>query len=379
MTEAGPMALEPDAPPPQPAVPPPDGTPTEAPQGALAAPPAPTPAAAVARIYDLPSARNVVISGLLLAASSTRELRRASLYIGLLTLGLLGPTVAFGLLIATHLDLRDLDLLVLLRANSDLVDPFVIFLFLVYGGVFGLVAVLIDGQLIAVSLLAARAGDRTLTLRQATTRARQVFWRLFGGAVVVGLGSSVLQTVIRFALGDPRGEHQGVTIVALVLGVMIFSPFGYLATGVVLGDVGPIEALRRSVALARARPSIALVVALFTLLTAAIQTFALSAGLGLVVDIGQFLHLDLGGSSLAFLVMVIGLLAFVMALGSLFFTISAIVVAPQVAAFLGLTFYSGGLERAQAAGSSRFRWVTVPMAGLMIILAIGAALGASSL
>jgi hypothetical protein len=48
-----------------------------------------------------------------------------------------------------------------------------------------------------------------------------------------------------------------------------------------------------------------------------------------------------------------------------------------VAAFLGLTFYSGGLDRARTDGAVRprgFRWVTVPMVAFMAGLLILAAL-----
>ena len=74
-------------------------------------------------------------------------------------------------------------------------------------------------------------------------------------------------------------------------------------------------------------------------------------------------------------------LAVVMAFGSLTFTIAAIVAAPQVTAFLGLTYYSGGLDRARSADGvrpRRFRWVSIPMAVTMVGLLIAAALALPS-
>jgi hypothetical protein len=149
---------------------------------------------------------------------------------------------------------------------------------------------------------------------------------------------------------------------------------------VVLGDVGAGEALRRSLRLARARPSIALVVALFTVVTGAIQTFALGAGLDLVFRVGDFLHLGVTGGVLPLVITILGLLAFVMALGSLNFTVAAIVAAPQVAAFLGLTYYSAGLDRARdlPPTAPRFRWITRPMIALVALVALFSGLGIMS-
>lgn len=365
---------------PDPGVPEPDGPPVEATPAAgstsIAAEPPPSPAL---RPYDLPTARQVVISGLQLAASANGELRRGSVYVGLLMLGLLGPTLVFGLAIAARFSLTDVDLVSVLRTNSALSGPVIALIFLFYGGIAGVIAVTIDGQLIAVSLLAARAGDRNLTLRDATTRARQVFWRLVRGSLIVGLATSIFQEVIRALFGDLGGQHQAVTIVALLASTIVFAPFGYLATGVVLGDVGAIESLRRSIRLARARPWTALVVALFTLLTSAIQLFALSAGLELLVDVGQFFNIGLGAGGIALVALVVSLLAFVVAVGSLLFTVSAIVVAPQVAAFLGLTFYAGGLDRARDPGVATFRWITRPMRILMLVMGLGSLAGVYSL
>ncbi len=70
-----------------------------------------------------------------------------------------------------------------------------------------------------------------------------------------------------------------------------------------------------------------------------------------------------------------------MAFGSLNFTIAAIVAAPQVAAFLGLTYYAGGLDRARdlPANAPRFRWVTRPMVVAIILVGLFSAIGLSGL
>src|SRR6185503_13857460 len=70
-------------------------------------------------------------------------------------------------------------------------------------------------------------------------------------------------------------------------------------------------------------------------------------------------------------------LAFIVAFGSLTFTIAAIVAAPQVAAFLGLTFYSAGLDLARTPAGSppRIRWVSIPMTVVMACLGVVALVG----
>jgi hypothetical protein len=334
------------------------------------------------RAYELPGPRRVVIHGLQLASAGSTELRQASLYIGLLTLGLLGPTLIYGLAVLVHFRVTDVQSLDGLFRDRAMLGAFLGFEALAGGAILGWLAVTIDGRLIAISLLAARAGDQAFSLRQATIRARQVFWRVVAASALVGIVSVVVQVVILLLLGDINGSNQGATLIATFIATLVVAPFGYVATGIVLGDVGATESIRRSVRLARARPTIAFVVALFTFVASAIQTFALSAGLEVAVRVGQFLHLGVDAGWLALALIVIGVLAFVVALGSLAFTVSAIVVAPQVAAFLGLTFYSGGLDNARRAaeeGRPKFRWITIPMAVLMILLALGALDGILSL
>ena len=74
-------------------------------------------------------------------------------------------------------------------------------------------------------------------------------------------------------------------------------------------------------------------------------------------------------------------LAFIVAFGSLTFTIAAIVAAPQVSAFLGLTFYSAGLDKARApsATPANIRWVSVPMTIAIACLAVAALAGIPSI
>jgi hypothetical protein len=72
------------------------------------------------------------------------------------------------------------------------------------------------------------------------------------------------------------------------------------------------------------------------------------------------------------MLVLIGLgLALSAAFGSLLLTVTAIVVAPQVIAFLGLTHYSGGIDRARDESVLRppVRYLTVPMAiGIVVVV-----------
>lgn len=371
-----PGGAEPPAEPPtEPSTEPPVEASTEPPADAPSGPPV-----EALRPFDLPGARGVVQFGLTLAYRATPELRRASIYIGLLTLGLLGPVLVFLIEFIAHFDITDPESLVSVFGpgpDPAIAGPFVILAVLIYPAIFGWLAVSIDAQLIGVALLAAREGERGFTLREATIRARQCFWRVVRGSFIVGLATLVIQFVLGAIFAAIFTRGSGTDFVVSVVGVILIAPLGYLTTGIVLGDVGALESLKRSVRLARARPRIAVVVALFTLVTAAIQLFALFAGLDLFLRLADFVHLGFEGGPVTLAAVILGVLAFVMAFGSLSFTVAAIVAAPQVAAFLGLTYYTAGLDKVRdlPPTAPKFRWVTRPMLAAMLVIAIGSGYG----
>jgi hypothetical protein len=76
----------------------------------------------------------------------------------------------------------------------------------------------------------------------------------------------------------------------------------------------------------------------FSLLASVVQTFALGSGLDLITRLTEALNLDITSGGLSFLLAAALALAIVMAAGSLLFTVTAIVNAPQVVAWsrLGL-------------------------------------------
>jgi hypothetical protein len=352
-----------------------------------APPPPPTPT--WTRAYEVPTARRVVSSGLQLVLDATSAIRRGSIYIGLLALGAFGPAVLLLLLgigrlmsdPATAATMAKDPTLVFLD-QPEIMGPLALIYVLVFVGLILLIAISVDAQAIAISILGGRASDRPVRLWEAITRARQVFWRLAGAGFLVGIASTIVSLLLTLPFIRPADSNTGISFIASAVATLVVSPFAFAATGIVLGDVGAVEALRRSMALFRARPRIAIVVTLFTLVTSAIQSFALGAGLDIAVRVGGFMHLSLDQGGVGLILPAILVLAFVVAFGSLTFTIAAIVAAPQVTGFLGLTYYSGGLDRARTPDGvrpRRFRWVSVPMLLTMIGLLALAGFGLPSI
>jgi hypothetical protein len=132
-------------------------------------------------------------------------------------------------------------------------------------------------------------------------------------------------------------------------GAIVSLPFIYSSVGIVVADDGARESLRRSARLARQRKRLALALAAFALLSGVLEGLALGSGLDLIVRLTEVLHLDVaaGGASLA-LAMVLGLLI-ATAVGSLVFTVSALVSAPQIVAWDRLGLPTTGLPAAEAA------------------------------
>jgi hypothetical protein len=366
-------AIEPGPPPLPPPIPPPVEPPP------LFEPP-PTQPPTPSRAYVLPSPRKVVSSGLALALASTSDLRRASIYIGLLMLGAFGPAIVAFLLILGRLGESGGDVLGALFFGSGFAGPPVppaleaALLVVLFEALFGLllfVSISIDAQVIAIAILGGRAAERPLRLWESIIRARQTFWRMAGSGTLVGIVTVIVQGLIVAAIDGFSRSPEASGVAGALLATIIVAPLAYVSTSVVLGDVGAMEAISRSWRLFKARRLLAVVVVLFTFVTSAIHLFALSAGVDLVVRAADLLQVSVTEGALAFLAAAVLILAVVVAYGSLTFTISAIVSAPQVTGFLGLTFYSAGLDRAlvDAPKPPRgFHYVTRPMLVALVVL-----------
>jgi hypothetical protein len=317
----------------------------------------------------LPSAREVVSSGLLVAAAGTRELRRASLYFGLIVLGACGPFVAY-------------TLLVIAKASTlpDETDGAAVIL--LWFAIAGAIAVGIEATAVALAIVGGRAAGKPISLRAALGRSRAVFWRLVGAWLVTTIASVIARSVVGFVLPTFAPPES---LTAGLLATVVTAPLAYAQAGIVLGDVGPLTSVRRSVVLTRARPAYAGAIVLFALAATIVQVFAISGGLEILGRLEGLFGIDFTTSG-GLVVLLLAAFAMLVALGSLVFTILAIQGGPQVVAFLALTGYSSGLDVEDAASpeptpagastswwsapppaGSGFRWVTRPMTAMIVV------------
>lgn len=310
-----------------------------------------------------------------LVTQARRPLRNASLYIGALGVLSMGLTVLT--LLAPGVDL-----------TSDPPTGFSGWAALAWFiSVPLVIAVGIESGIVGVSILGGARIGRPMTLHEAIRRSRQVFWRVLWASLAVGIVGLVISTVLQLVLDAVFGEATDAAPVgATLLTGVITAPFIYVPVGIVLGDVGAAESIRRSIRLARARFRLAVVASLFSVIAQFILVFAASAGIELVITalrpFGSELEAvdttDAGG----FLVVATGGLIAIFAYWTLTFTVSALTAAPQVVAFLGLTGYSRGLDGARDAAPGEPRrpapvWMTSPMligvtlAAVAAIVALG--------
>ncbi len=310
------------------------------------APGAPGPA------FELPTAREVVGRGLQLALDANRDIRNVSLYVGLLVLAVAGPAALLLVVDLPRLFEVNWQLPQVVTPEEaatllNLIGPLYVVGAL---ALLGVVSVSLDGQLMAASVLGARAVGRPMSLRESLRRARQVFWRYGFAAFAVGILSTVISTLVGLAIGSlGHAESVGGSLVGSLIATLLLAPCGYILTSIVIGDVDGGAALGRSITLARARPRLALVVAAFAFLASTFQVLGLGVALDLVDRVVAFLHPDLGGGA-GLLVAIPAIAIALVAFGSLGLTVGAVTAAPQVTAFLGLTRYSAGLDRARTSG-----------------------------
>ena len=300
------------------------------------------------RVPTMPGAIATIGRGLDLNVAARSILRRASLYTGLLTLLAAGPPIATAW--AFSIQQGGLDWLAQLMATGEsphlragsAFASFASITFLLSAGC--LFAIWLDAQLLALTFIGGQATGRTFTLRGALVIARSRYWRLVRASLLVGLIQLIPRIVLQALLtGQTVGSETQVLIVTTV-DLLLAAPFAYIGAGIVLGDVGAQEAVRRSWRLAQARWRLAFVVAIVTTAVAYLAAFALGAGLDILLRLGGAVGLDgTIGPSQSVVLAVILVLAIV-SIGSLVMTIDGLTVGPQVVAFLGLTGFSSGLD-----------------------------------
>jgi hypothetical protein len=338
---------------------------------------------------QLPGAREVIAQSLDLALASNGPIRRASLYIGLLAVALVGPAVILLVALARYLGSLDqaLALMSFGFGYRELAEPAVVAVLRLsaFCGLVGLLAIAIEAQILVTVILGSVATGRQIGIRDALRLSRLVFWKVIGAAILVGIIRIAVDTVASAFL-HPRSMTalESTQIWQLTAESLATAPFAYFLAAIVLGGAGPIESLRRSVRAAAARWRLALLVMAAAAVGSFIQAFALAAGLDAFVRVGTALGLGLDGSVPTTIVTVFVVLAAIAAVGSLVVTVNALILAPQVVGYLRITGDSTGLSRAMpAADGSRWssppRLVTLPMICLIVLGGVAAALGAISI
>jgi hypothetical protein len=290
------------------------------------------------------AAAAVISDGFGEALAASRLIRNASLYVGLLFVLLAGGGVLAELGVLTWSEGLDFRGGIPTTAAADAANRANLILIL---GVICSLMVVIDATAVGMTLLASRLIGRPLTLRSAIQRARQVFWRLFGANLVVGVTELIGSAIFRLAIGDRPDAVDGVRFFTVepLVGALVSIPFVLTTAGIVIADDSVGAALGRSVRLARRSLPIAVALALFGFVFSFIGQFAIGEGSGILLRIAEAIHLDVKSGTASFVVAAAVALAILSAFGSILFTIGAVVSSAQATAFIRFGMPTGGLDR----------------------------------
>jgi hypothetical protein len=330
-----------------------------------AAPGIPT---ATSDIPSVESTRRLLGASFDLLTRTPDDMRRASFYIGVIVLGTVGPfaLASWGIEVLAFRE-TDREFREMLRSPG-----FAWYAALGWLAGSGIVVAAVESRTMAVAVLGGGFARRPVTVREALARSRTVFWRAVLASVIVGVPLFVGGAILSAIFESLVGPEVDMSIVSSALGaIVIGAPFAYLLTGIVLGDVEPFEAARRSFRVFRARKVAAALVALFETIAVLLVLFGVSAGLDIAQRIFHALGLGAGSGPAGLAVVTVGVIVGVFALGTLVYTALAISVAPQVVMFVGLTHATIGLDHVRPGGDrdpatrvpgrARFRWLTRPM------------------
>jgi hypothetical protein len=299
---------------------------------------------------------------------SSDEMRRGSFYIGLVVLGTVGPFALASWaieVVAAHRTDAQLETIL-----SDGADGWLGLLGLI--AIAGLIVAAIESRTMASAILGGRLIGRPLSVRGSLARSRMAFRWVIIGSLIVAIPVAIAQLALGAVFEAALGGQADVSIVSTTLAAaLVGAPFAYVLSGIVLGDVGPLEAARRSFRVFRARKLAAAVVAVFETAATVLVLVGLLAGLDIAIRIFGALGLGTSSGPAGLVLMTLGILAGVFALGTLIFTAYAIAVAPQIVMFVGLTRATFGLDHVRPDGERdpatvrpgrrRFRWLTIPM------------------
>jgi hypothetical protein len=236
----------------------------------------------------------------------------------------------------------------------------------------GLFVAAVESQAMAAAILGGRLSGRPITTRAALARSRMVFWHVIVGSIIVGIPVGLAQVAIDAVFVAVLGPQTDVSFVTSVLVAgLVGAPFAYVLAGIVLGDVAPFEATRRSFRVFRARKIAAALVAIFQTIAFLLVLLGLSAGLDVALRVFDALGLGTDSGPAGLILVIVGIVVGVFAFGTLIYTALAISLAPQMVMFVGLTRATFGLDHVRPGGGHdpmtvrpgqrRFRWVTRTM------------------
>ena len=315
------------------------------------------------------STRRLIGASFDLLTQSTAEMRAASFYIGGVVVATIAPLAlaTFAIEVAAP-TAGELDFDAFFRSSPA--SGWFSLTAIIAG--LGLIVANVESQNLAVAILGGRYAGRPVGARAALARSRMSFWRAIIAAVIVTVPVSIVTQIVDGIVVDlSNGSNAWSFVVAIVVGVLIGAPLAYLLTGIVLGDVDPFEATRRSFRVFRARKWAAAIVALFEALATIIVLIGIGTGLEIVLGVFDVLGLDAGSGVLGLVVISAGIVVGTFALGTLVYTALAISIAPQVVMFVGLTRATNGLDHVRAHGDHdpairrkgrrAFHWVTIPL------------------
>lgn len=330
------------------------------------------------------STRRLLGASFDLLSHTSEEMRRASFYIGSIVLGTVGPLA----LASWAAGVVAID-----RAPAEMEARFAgvggsalsVAGFLAMAG---LIVALVESRTMSVALLGARVSGRPITPRQALARSRHVFWRAVVAAVIVAIPLGIAQAIVA-ALVDPIPAAAEFSVLTTTLvTATIGSPFAYVLAGVVLGDVDPIEAVRRSFRVFGARKGAAAIVVTFETIATLLIFLGVTTGLDVALRVLGALGLGFDSGPAGLALITGGIVAVVFAFGTLVFTVIGLTVAPQVVMFVALTHATMGVDRVRNGapddpdapprrGVRRFRTWTRPMLAGMALGALVLAVAVS--
>jgi hypothetical protein len=340
-----------------------------------APPPLPAaPAPAASPFSGLPTHHRTVVGGAFdLLTRAAPDIRSASLYAGLVVLLTCAPVAILGwrllmVLADAGVDLFAIDPTLGYEGPSLPLDAAIAIqearVWLVLAAVVagaGLMAASVDSRAIMATVLAGRLAADPVPRREALRRARATFWPIVGASILISIPTGIAQSLVGGLLrGRASTTIDFVDIGAALVVAIAFAPFTYLLAGIVLGRVGPIVSLGRSVTLFKARKLAGLVVALFAFAGQFIVAAGLVAGADLVLRGFAAIQFETLPPALGTAIAIAAILVFAFAVGSLIATVAALEIAPQVLMFVALTHVGPGLQAGDAR-SERPKILPLPM------------------